>query len=98
MTTHEDLPGGEQHDEPQPTQTPSMTDREELRRERARRAREQHAELERERSQTSVAPPGAVVDEPVESEALGHRSFKLTTPQGASDAAASQHRTFKLTR
>jgi hypothetical protein len=95
MTTHEDLPGGEQHDEPQPTQALSAVDREELRRERARRARERHAELERERLQTTVAPPGAVADsEPAEeTESRDHRSFKLTPPPEGS----SEHRSFKLT-
>jgi hypothetical protein len=93
MTTHDDLPGGEQHDEPQSTQTPSMTDREQLRRERARRAREEHAELERERSQTSVAPPKAEVADPepaAEQANSEHRSFKLTP-------TAEEHRSFKLT-
>jgi hypothetical protein len=98
MTTSTDIPAGAPEREPKPVDTASATDPEALRRERAERLRAERAKLDQERSETSVAPPGAIVEQPVTAAAAAeHKSFKLSLPEPKGPGDSSEHRSFKLT-
>ena len=104
MTTSTDIPAGAPKSEPKPVDTASATDPEAVRRERAERLRAERAELDQDRSETSVAPPGTSVAQPLAAGASAeHKSLKLTTKADGDRDSATQvepgaHKAFRLTR